>query len=178
MFRRNARLPSPRPEGAAAPAVAAQAAAARAAARTAPFRRRPRKGRLDLFACESGRRWPSRHGAACTRRIQRLGIPHRRVDSEAQVPRRGAWIVDRTNEDRIRCYFDGACPRNQFRGKGRMKAAFVVGDTKAISEVLGIQAPSGRLRSTSNAEYMAQILLLEHIHQIARRTLPECYMIR
>src|SRR5207237_9588804 len=58
-----------------------------------------------------------------------------------------------------------------------MQAAFVVGDTKAIREVLDLQAPSGPLRSNNIAEYMALILLLEHIHQIARRTLPEGYMI-
>jgi len=97
--------------------------------------------------------------------------------AKLKSPRRGAWIVDRTNEDRIRCYFDGACPRNQFRSKGRMQAAFVVGDTKAIREVLDLLAPSGPLRSNNIAEYMALILLLEHIHQIARRTLPEGYMI-
>ena len=58
-----------------------------------------------------------------------------------------------------------------------MQAAFVVGDTKAIREVLDLQAPSGPLRSNNIAEYTALILLLEHIHQIARRTLPEGYMI-
>jgi len=91
--------------------------------------------------------------------------------------RRAAWIVDRTNGDRIRCYFDGACPRNQFGTKGRMKAAFAVGDHEIFREVPDLQTPSGPLRSNNIAEYIALILLLEHVHQIGRRTRPKGYVI-
>src|SRR6059058_5648324 len=108
---------------------------------------------------------------------QKLRSPVGESTAKLKSLRRAAWIVDRTNGDRIRCYFDGACPRNQFGTKGRMKAAFAVGDHEIFREVPDLQTSSGPLRSNNIAEYIALILLLEHVHQIGRRTRPKGYVI-
>src|SRR6059058_5438347 len=91
-FRRNARLPSPRPGGVAAPDVAARAPAARAAART-HLSRGGLERAASTFSPKSGSRYPRVVGPSALRRTPKAEIPCGRVDSEAQVPE--ACCVDR-----------------------------------------------------------------------------------
>lgn len=67
------------------------------------------------------------------------------------------------NPSRALCFFDGACPRNQFGTKGPMKAAYVVGDRAVVRDVPDLQTPSGTLRTNNIAEYQALILLLKDL---------------
>jgi len=73
------------------------------------------------------------------------------------------------NPTRTVCYFDGACPRNQFGTKGPMKAAYVVGDTEMVRDLPDLTTPRGSLRSNNIAEYQALIFLLEHLRQQGTR---------
>jgi ribonuclease HI len=67
------------------------------------------------------------------------------------------------NPPRTTCYFDGACPRNQFGTKGPMKAAYVVEGVGRVREVDDLETPAGRIRSNNVAEYKALILLLDEL---------------
>jgi ribonuclease HI len=73
-----------------------------------------------------------------------------------------------SDEARVRCYFDGACPGNQFGTKGPMRAAFVEGETRVVREVPDLVTSSGALRSNNIAEYQALILLLRHLDQFEK----------
>jgi ribonuclease HI len=74
-----------------------------------------------------------------------------------------------SNQARVPCYFDGACPGNQLRGKGPMRAAFVAGETRIVREVPDLVTSAGPLRSNNIAEYQALILLLRHVDQLEKR---------
>lgn len=63
----------------------------------------------------------------------------------------------------IPCFFDGACPRNQFGTKGPMKAAYVIGDVEVVREVPDLDMPAGAVRSNNVAEYKALIFLLRNL---------------
>ena len=69
---------------------------------------------------------------------------------------------------RIRCYFDGACARNQFETKGDMKAAYVTDRTSVVQDVRDLDTPEGPVRSNNVAEYQALILLLKHLREVQR----------
>ena len=58
-----------------------------------------------------------------------------------------------TTEDHVECFFDGACPGNQFDQKGQMRAAFVIGLKSFIRDVPDLATPDGPLRSNNIAEY-------------------------
>jgi len=73
------------------------------------------------------------------------------------------------NPPRILCFFDGACPGNQFAQKGPMKAAFVVGDEEFVRDVRDLQTPDGPIRSNNIAEYHGLILLLRELHDVDRQ---------
>src|SRR5439155_866420 len=64
---------------------------------------------------------------------------------------------------RILCFFDGACPGNQFAQKGPMKAAFVLGDREFIRDVRDLQTPDGPTRSNNIPEYHGLTILLRHL---------------
>jgi len=63
------------------------------------------------------------------------------------------------------CFFDGACPRNQFGKKGPMKAAYVIGDVEVVREVPDLDMPAGAVRSNNIAEYEALIFLLRELRE-------------
>jgi ribonuclease HI len=69
------------------------------------------------------------------------------------------------NPPRTACYFDGACPRNQFGTKGPMKAAYVVDRVGTVRDLDDLETPTGRIRSNNVAEYEALILLLNHLRK-------------
>jgi ribonuclease HI len=69
------------------------------------------------------------------------------------------------NPPRTACYFDGACPRNQFGTKGPMKAAYVVDGVGTVRDLDDLETPTGRIRSNNVAEYGALILLLNHLRK-------------
>ena len=73
---------------------------------------------------------------------------------------------------RISCFFDGACPRNQFGTKGPMRAAFVVGETSVVREVPDLSSSSGPVRSNNIAEYQGLIFLLRHLHELEGERRP------
>jgi ribonuclease HI len=68
-------------------------------------------------------------------------------------------------KDRVICFFDGACPGNQFALKGQMRAAFVVGQKSFIRDVPDLATPDGPLRSNNIAEYQGLIMLLERLQE-------------
>ena len=67
------------------------------------------------------------------------------------------------DDSRTVCFFDGACPRNQFGIKGPMRAAYVVGETKVVADVPDLRTSAGLLRSNNIAEYQGLLLLLRHL---------------
>jgi len=73
------------------------------------------------------------------------------------------------NPPRILCFFDGACPGNQFAQKGPMKAAFVVGEEEFVRDVRDLQTPDGPIRSNNLAEYHGLIFLLRHLRDLDRQ---------
>ena len=75
----------------------------------------------------------------------------------------------RMTDGRVVCFFDGACPGNQFDLKGRMRAAFVVGQKSFIRDVPDLAAPNGRLRSNNIAESQGLIMLLKHLHGLDKQ---------
>ena len=79
---------------------------------------------------------------------------------------------------RIKCYFDGACPGNQFGTKAPMKAAYVVGSEEFIFAVPDLQTPQGRLRTNNIAEYHGLILLLRHLRDLeSKRDVRGSYLV-
>jgi ribonuclease HI len=72
------------------------------------------------------------------------------------------------SKDRLRviCYFDGACPGNQFEQRGPMKAAYVIGDLESVRDVPDLQTPSGPMRTNNIAEYYGLIFLLRHLGKV------------
>lgn len=79
---------------------------------------------------------------------------------------------------RIPCFFDGACPRNQFGRKGAMRAAFVMRDADTIAEVGDVDTPQGPVRSNNVAEYAGLILLLTELRgQDANRGIRGRYLV-
>jgi ribonuclease HI len=88
-------------------------------------------------------------------------LPPRSSSGEATL--RGRRMA--ANPPRTPCYFDGACPRNQFGTKGPMKAAYVVDGAGIVREVDDLETPAGRIRSNNVAEYEALILLLNHLRK-------------
>jgi len=83
-----------------------------------------------------------------------------------------------SQRSRIKCYFDGACPGNQFGTKGPMKAAYVVGNEGFVFAVPDIQTPQGPLRSNNIAEYHGLIFLLRHLHDLeSKRDVRGSYLV-
>jgi len=66
------------------------------------------------------------------------------------------------------CFFDGACPGNQFAQKGPMKAAFVIGEKESVRNVPDLRTPDGPMRSNNIAEYHGLIFLLRHLRDLDR----------
>ena len=71
-------------------------------------------------------------------------------------------------KSRTVCFFDGACPGNQFAQKGPMKAAYVIGEKEFVREVPDLQTPDGPMRSNNIAEYHGLIFLLRHLRDLER----------
>ncbi len=69
-------------------------------------------------------------------------------------------------DNRIACFFDGACRGNQFGKKGAMKAAYTIGDMQFVREVPDVQTPGGPMRSNNIAEYHGLIFLLRHLRDL------------
>jgi len=67
------------------------------------------------------------------------------------------------DEGRVVCYFDGACPSNQFRQKGPMRAAYVIGEEAFLRGVADCPTKDGAKRSNNIAEYQGLILLLQDL---------------
>ena len=80
-------------------------------------------------------------------------------------------------EDRVICFFDGACPGNQFALKGQMRAAFVVGQKSFIRDVPDLATPNGPLRSNNIAEYQGLIMLLERLQEDNQNVAHGSYLI-
>lgn len=67
------------------------------------------------------------------------------------------------------CYFDGACPGNQFESKGPMRAAYVIDGAGTVRDVPDLRTPSGPKRSNNIAEYHALLFLLRELRERDRR---------
>ena len=67
------------------------------------------------------------------------------------------------------CFFDGACPGNQFAQKGPMNAAFVIGEMESVHDVPDLQTPDGPMRSNNIAEYRGLLLLLRQLQDLDRQ---------
>lgn len=79
---------------------------------------------------------------------------------------------------RIECFFDGACPGNQFEKKGPMRAAFVIGTQEFVRDVPDLRTSNGPLRSNNIAEYCGLIFLLRHLRSLeAQRAREEKFLI-
>ena len=74
-----------------------------------------------------------------------------------------------TNPERIECFFDGSCRGNQFREKGPMRAAYVIGDREVVRDVPDLRTREGLLRSNNVAEYHGLIFLLRELREMDRR---------
>jgi len=72
------------------------------------------------------------------------------------------------NRSRTLCFFDGSCPGNQFKQKGPMKAALVIGDQEFVRDVRDLRTPDGPMRSNNIAEYHGLIFLLQHLRDLDR----------
>jgi len=90
------------------------------------------------------------------------------IPDKSQVLERSpaTWLMPPSTASRIPCFFDGACPRNQFGTKGPMRAAFVVGETRVVCEVPDLASSSGPVRSNNIAEYQGLIFLLRHLQEL------------
>lgn len=84
-------------------------------------------------------------------KAQDLSIPH------AQLP------MSPQSLSRVACFFDGACPGNQFGTKGRMKAAYVIGEMEVVCDVPDLESSDGPKRSNNIAEYFGLIFLLRDL---------------
>ena len=73
-----------------------------------------------------------------------------------------------TNPERIECFFDGSCRGNQFREKGPMRAAYVIGDREVVRDVPDLRTREGLLRSNNVAEYHGLIFLLRELSEMDR----------
>lgn len=71
-----------------------------------------------------------------------------------------------SDDPEVDCYFDGACPGNQFESKGAMLAAFAVGSEEHILEIPDLKTRKGPVRSNNVAEYQALILLLKRLKEV------------
>ncbi len=71
-----------------------------------------------------------------------------------------------SNRPRVVCYFDGACPGNQFDKKGPMRAAYVIDDREFVLDVPDLETPEGPLRTNNIAEYHGLIFLLRHLDKL------------
>ncbi len=65
----------------------------------------------------------------------------------------------------VPCFFDGACPGNQFGDKGPMRAAYVIQDAAVVRGVPDLDTPDGPRRSNNIAEYHGLMWLLEDIRR-------------
>ena len=74
------------------------------------------------------------------------------------------------DKSRVICYFDGACPGNQFGQKGPMKAAYVIGDLEFVRDVPDLPTPNGPMRTNNIAEYSGVIFLLRHLCDMDRQS--------
>jgi ribonuclease HI len=90
-------------------------------------------------------------------------------DSNADAPSEDAEM-NPGSASRVVCFFDGSCPGNQSGGTGPMRAAFVVDDTKIVRPVPDLSTPNGPMRSNNIAEYFGLIFLLQHLHDLERKT--------
>jgi len=93
--------------------------------------------------------------------LSRLANPQEpaRIPGDTAASRDGSRTV---------CFFDGACPGNQFAQKGPMKAAFVIGEKESVRDVPDLQTPDGPMRSSNIAEYHGLIFLLRHLRDLDR----------
>lgn len=79
---------------------------------------------------------------------------------------------------RVKCFFDGACPGNQFERKGPMRAAYVIGEREFVLDVPDLQTPEGPLRSNNVAEYHGLLFLLRHLGQLEpKRDAKRAYLV-
>ncbi len=69
----------------------------------------------------------------------------------------------------VPCFFDGACPGNQFGDKGPMRAAYVILDESVVRDVPDFDTPGGPRRSNNIAEYHGLMWLLEAIRRRVAR---------
>ena len=76
----------------------------------------------------------------------------------------------RPDPARTDCFFDGACPGNQFEKKGPMRAAYVIGGQEYVRDVTDLDTANGRLRSNNIAEYHGLIFLLRRLRDIEAAT--------
>ncbi|HEX9340166.1 MAG TPA: ribonuclease HI family protein [Thermoplasmata archaeon] len=76
----------------------------------------------------------------------------------------------RPDPARTECFFDGACPGNQFGQKGPMRAAYVIGGQGVVRDVPDLETAQGRLRSNNIAEYHGLIFLLRRLREIEAAT--------
>lgn len=87
--------------------------------------------------------------------------PQEKAQGEARVAATDEMAT--SDGDRIPCYFDGACARNQFKDKGPMRAAYVIGDREFVRQVPDLVTAKRPLRSNNIAEYHGLIFLLRHL---------------
>jgi ribonuclease HI len=71
------------------------------------------------------------------------------------------------DDERLRCFFDGACPRNQFGQKGPMTAAYTIGASQFVRDVPDLHTSEGPMRSNNIAEYYGLIYLLQHLKNLS-----------
>jgi ribonuclease HI len=71
--------------------------------------------------------------------------------------------------EQIICFFDGACPGNQFGGKGPMRAAYTIGDMQFVRDVPDLRTSEGPMRSNNIAEYHGLIYLLQHLKNLSNQ---------
>lgn len=67
---------------------------------------------------------------------------------------------------RVTCFFDGACPGNQFGTKGPMKAAYVIGEKESVRDVPDLKTTGGPMRSNNIGEYFGLIFLLRELREL------------
>lgn len=74
------------------------------------------------------------------------------------------------HSNRMPCFFDGACPGNQFERKEPMRAAYVIEDRGFVRDVPDLVTPKGPVRSNNIAEYYGLIYLLRHLSDLETRS--------
>lgn len=86
--------------------------------------------------------------------------------------------MQRRQTSKVVCFFDGACPGNQLKTKGPMRAAYVVGHEEFVRDVPDLQTPQGPRRSNNIAEYHGLIFLLRHLRDLeAKRGAKASYLV-